>query len=164
MQSMKAMAKHPSANSAFRFVFMSRNVPRRSGHHQAPLQRRDQASAVYSTQVRLSVALLGSWDLFIAAVVTSRGSAPTGAQCGQVTDWLQANSRGQCPKWTLKFSKGPPDCGATQMRYETHNSPGFACARVRLSDHRLPRIGIIGSYWCVYSYRPAVSAFGQTGH
>jgi hypothetical protein len=38
--------------------------------------------------------------------------------------------------WTLKFvARDPPDCGATQMRYETHNSPRFACARARLSDH-----------------------------
>jgi hypothetical protein len=37
---MKAMAKHPSANSAFRFVFMSRNVPRRTGGAKITLRRR----------------------------------------------------------------------------------------------------------------------------
>jgi hypothetical protein len=54
----------------------------------------------------------------------------------QVTDWLQENVKGAVSKMDIKIcSKWSPDCKATQMRYETHNSPRFACARIRLSDH-----------------------------
>jgi hypothetical protein len=46
----------------------------------------------------------------------------------------RASEIGAVSKMDIKICcKGPPDCGAAQMRYETHNSPRFACARFALA-------------------------------